>query len=72
MKKTLLFFFLAIAAKSALSQGTKNSYREKFIEGNHLIIEKNYSLALLYFKDAYLLDSSSANIHYKLGVCFRI
>ena len=70
MNKLFLFFFLFIITKAVLSQEGKGSYREKFVEGNHLIIEKNYSLALAYFKEAYLIDSSSANIHYKLGICY--
>ena len=70
MKKTLFFFLLLIISDIALSQGGKATYREKFTEGNHLLIEKNYSLALINFKEAYLLDSTSANIHYKLGLCY--
>lgn len=70
MKKAILFFLLFIYCNVSLSQGGKSTYREKFIEGNHLIIEKNYSLALTNFKEAYLIDSSSANIHYKLGICY--
>lgn len=70
MKKTLFFFLLFIISDIALSQGGKGTYREKFTEGNHLLIEKNYSLALVNFKEAYLLDSTSANIHYKLGLCY--
>jgi Tol biopolymer transport system component len=34
------------------------------------MVEKNYPLALVNFKEAYLIDSSSANINYKLGVCY--
>ena len=70
MKKQILFFLFSIVSSVLLSQGNKPSYREKFTEGNHLIIEKNYSLALVNFKEAYLIDSSSANIHYKLGICY--
>lgn len=70
MKKPLFFFLLFIISDIALSQGGKGTYREKFTEGNHLLIEKNYSLALVNFKEAYLLDSTSANIHYKLGLCY--
>ena len=70
MKKTLFFFLLFVISDIAFSQGGKATYREKFTEGNHLLIEKNYSLALVNFKEAYLLDSTSANIHYKLGLCY--
>lgn len=70
MKKLILLFLLLFFVKIGFCQKIKGSYREKFTEGNHLIIEKNYSLALANFKDAYLIDSSSANINYKLGVCY--
>jgi tetratricopeptide (TPR) repeat protein len=70
MKKPLLFILLLVCCNILFAQGGKSTYREKFIEGNHLMIEKNYSLALLNFKEAYLIDSSSANIHYKLGICY--
>ena len=70
MKKHFLFFLILIISKISFSQTGKGSYREKFTEGNHLMIENNYSLALENFKEAYLIDSSSANIHYKLGLCY--
>jgi len=34
------------------------------------MLENNYALALKSFKDAYQIDSSSANINYKLGLCY--
>ena len=54
----------------AKCQGGRSSYREKLIQGNYLILEQNYVLALKYFKEAYAIDSSSANINYKLGLCY--
>jgi tetratricopeptide (TPR) repeat protein len=53
-----------------LCQSNKSLYRAKFTEGNYLILEQNYVLALKNFKEAYLIDSSSANINYKLGLCY--
>ncbi len=52
------------------SQVSKGDYKDNFIQGNYLILEQNYSLALKYFKDAYRIDSSNANINYKIGVCY--
>ncbi len=34
------------------------------------MLEQNYALALKHFKEAYLIDSTSANINYKLGLCY--
>jgi outer membrane protein OmpA-like peptidoglycan-associated protein len=70
MRNFLLLFFILFSTLYFEAQNSKNTYREKFIEGNHLMVEKNYPLALVNFKEAYLIDSSSANINYKLGVCY--
>jgi outer membrane protein OmpA-like peptidoglycan-associated protein len=61
----LLFFF-----NDVYSQGDKSEYRENFTQGNLLILEQNYPLALKYFLDAYKIDSSNANINYKVGFCY--
>lgn len=60
----LLFF------NDVFSQGSKSDYRENFIQGNLLILEQNYPLALKYFLDAYKIDSTNANINYKIGFCY--
>ncbi len=70
MRKLALFIFLVFISQIINAQGKKALYREKIVEGNHLMVEKNYSLALTNFKEAYQIDSSSANINYKLGVCY--
>ena len=70
MRKLALLFYLILLSQVINAQGKKALYREKFIEGNHLMVEKNYPLALVNFKEAYLIDSTSANINYKLGVCY--
>ncbi len=70
MKKNILFLFFIFISTAIFSQGGKEDYRENFTQGNYLILEQNYSLALKYFKDAYKIDSSSANINYKIGFCY--
>lgn len=70
MKKNIVFIFFLFISISIFSQGDKGDYREKFIQGNYLILEQNYLLALKYFKDAYQIDSSNANINYKIGYCY--
>jgi outer membrane protein OmpA-like peptidoglycan-associated protein len=45
-------------------------YRDKFTEGNYLILEENYVQALKTFLEAYAIDSSNANINYKVGFCY--
>lgn len=61
----LLFFFNDI-----YSQGDKSDYRENFTQGNLLILEQTYPLALKHFLQAYQIDSSNANINYKVGFCY--
>lgn len=65
---TLLFFFLSVSLLTN-AQG-KADYRDKFTEGNYLILEGNYTRALKSFQEAYQLDSTSANINFKLGFCY--
>ncbi|HSH65890.1 MAG TPA: hypothetical protein VLB84_08850, partial [Bacteroidia bacterium] len=62
------FLFLIGITTCAFSQGKE--YREKFTQGNYLILEQNYQLALDYFLEAYKIDSSNANINYKIGLCY--
>lgn len=70
MRKITFLFVLVLVSVFAKSQNDKKTYREKFIQGNYLMLENNYELALKYFKEAFLIDSSSANINYKLGLCY--
>lgn len=70
MKKLLLSFFSVLISTVISAQGGKADYRENFTQGNYLILEQNYALALKYFKDAYQIDSSNANINYKIGYCY--
>lgn len=49
------------------AQPTPGLYGENFVEGNKLIEEGNWPMALVYFKEAYRTDSSSANINFKVG-----
>ncbi len=70
MKKIYLLCFVVLVSQTAFCQGGKASYRDKFTEGNFLMLENNYVLALKVFKEAYQIDSTSANINYKLGLCY--
>ncbi|MDF2436989.1 MAG: hypothetical protein K0Q95_1365 [Bacteroidota bacterium] len=68
-KLFLSVFFICIF-NTVFSQGSKAEYREYFTQGNLLILEENYPLALKYFLDAYKIDSTNANINYKVGYCY--
>ncbi len=71
MKKNLLFIvallFVVNIIKAQLSSG---SYSDYFREGNFLLLEDNYDLALKNFIEAYKKDSSSANINFNVGYCY--
>ena len=66
-RSSILFLFLALPL---LSFSQSKTYKQKFTEGNFLLLEKNYPLALKNFLEAYSMDSSSANINYKVGLCY--
>lgn len=68
-KYTILL--LALFCFSALAKAQdKAAYRSKFREGSNLLLEKNYPLALNSFLEAYRIDSSNANINFKVGFCY--
>jgi outer membrane protein OmpA-like peptidoglycan-associated protein len=64
---TTSLFFISITLSFAQD---KADYRENFTQGNLLILEGNFPLALKYFLDAYKMDSTNANINYKVGYCY--
>src|SRR5688500_20250458 len=61
-----LFLHVQVEAQTPVP----GNYRENFVEGNKLIEEANWPMALVYFKEAYLVDSTNANINYKMGLCY--
>jgi outer membrane protein OmpA-like peptidoglycan-associated protein len=63
----IVAFFISITIQL---NAQKVNYNESFKQGNLLVLEKNYTLALTFFQKAYSADSSSANINYKLGMCY--
>lgn len=69
MKKFFLFFFTVILL-SGKAQAPAGSYKDYFREGNYLLLEENYEMALRNFLKAYELDSSSCNINYNVGLCY--
>lgn len=50
--------------------GQQSVYRDKFTEGNFLLLEDNFPMALKNYKEAYAIDSTNANINYKMGFCY--
>ena len=70
MQKILVVFFSLILFNCTLKAQGKADYRQKFTEGNYLILEGNYVLALQNFLEAYAIDSTNANINFKLGLCY--
>ncbi|MGP8215050.1 MAG: hypothetical protein ACLQQ4_05760 [Bacteroidia bacterium] len=66
-KYLLLFCVLLCAAVCAQNKG---SYGNDFSLGNKLLQENKFASALACFMRAYNVDSSSANINYKIGRCY--
>lgn len=62
--------FGSIAMKAQTPSPIPGNYKDNFLQGNQLIEEQNYLMALAYFKEAYKVDSTNANINYKMGVCY--
>lgn len=71
LKRFLLFIVILFAGfKASAQEPVPGNYRDNFLEGNRLIEEKNWPQALRYFQEAYKVDSSNANINYKMGQCY--
>ncbi len=66
--KKVILLLLVLAPFFGIGQNKR--YKDKFTEGNFLLLEKNYPMALKNFLEAYYFDSSSSNINYKIGLCY--
>ena len=65
-----LIYRLVILFVLAVSNVSAQDYNKLFTEGNFLILEENYVQALKNFLEAYKVDSTNANINYKIGQCY--
>lgn len=65
----ILFTCFSVAIKAQVYPVPGN-YKDNFLQGNLLMAEKNWPMALAFFKEAYKVDSGNANINYKMGVCY--
>ncbi|MDQ3108380.1 MAG: hypothetical protein M3R17_00670 [Bacteroidota bacterium] len=63
----LLCFSVAVKAQVTPVPG---NYKDNFLQGNLLMAEKNWPMAVAFFREAYKVDSTNANINYKMGVCY--
>ncbi len=68
MKKLLFAALFFVVSVKLFPQ--KKLYLKSFEEGNLLFMEKNYLMALQSFEQAYKIDSTNANINYKIGMCY--
>ena len=68
--KILRIWIVLLCCTSQIVFAQKGDYNEKFTQGNFLILEENYTEALKEFLGAYAIDSTNANINYKVGFCY--
>lgn len=68
MKKKFIAVILCTLTLSVFSQ--HRQYLQKMTQGNLLFMERNYYMALENYEEAYKIDSTNANINYKLGLCY--
>jgi hypothetical protein len=67
---SLIVLVLFCSTQSGAQVPTPGDYNGNFVEGNKLIEEGNWPMALVYFKESYNTDSSRANVNYKMGQCY--
>ncbi len=73
MLKRLFLFFSLIGLSVALKaqiQPVPGNYYDNMLQGNQLMEENNWLIAITFFNEAYKIDSTNANINFKLGVCY--
>ncbi len=70
MRKYLTVLLSSLFIQVSIQAQDKSDYRQKFTEGNLLILEQNYVQALKNYLAAYNIDSANANINYKIGLCY--
>ncbi len=70
MKKLLLIIVILGHNLIKAQISSTGSYSDFFREGNFLLQEENYDMALRNFLEAYKRDSSSANINFNVGFCY--
>ncbi|HXU26070.1 MAG TPA: tetratricopeptide repeat protein, partial [Bacteroidia bacterium] len=68
MKKVVVLILLLTLTGKVFPQ--RGDYLKAFTQGNFLFLEKNYDMALQSYKQAYAIDSSNANINYKIGLVY--
>lgn len=72
MNKRLSIILFVLAFNIIKGQMPTGSYSDYFKEGNFLLLEENYDMALKNFLEAYKLDSSTANINFNVGYCYLL
>jgi tetratricopeptide (TPR) repeat protein len=68
LKKISVTFFVFFLFFFSIAQ--KSEYKQNFQQGNKYLLKENYPQALESFMKAYRLDSSNANINFKVGYCY--
>ena len=66
MKKIVTTILVSLAFASGYAQDEKKNMTQAGL----LINEENYTQAIKYLLKAYAVDSTNANINYKLGLCY--
>ena len=67
---TSLVMLCVVVIARAGTEPIPGNYKDNFMQGNQLIEEKNWPMALKFFQEAYKVDSNNANINYKMGLCY--
>ncbi|CAN5391302.1 hypothetical protein BH09BAC5_BH09BAC5_22410 [soil metagenome] len=65
-----LFVFSFCFGLKAQIEPVPGNYKDNFLQGNQLMEENNWLMAISFFREAYKVDSTNANINYKMGVCY--
>lgn len=70
MKKLLIVLFVIVLAQVKAQVSSGSSYKDYMTEGNYLLLEENYNLAIQSYEKAYKIDPKNAFLNYNLGICY--
>jgi hypothetical protein len=71
--KCIGLIFLLISSISSLplfSQNNKKFFKENFLYGEYYLEKRQYTDALPFYVSVYKVDSTNANVNYRIGQCY--
>lgn len=66
----ILFTFIAFSSSLSILPAQENIFKQTFTDAEYYILMQDYREALPLYQKLYRIDSTNANINYRLGKCY--